>query len=231
MNPRTSIELITGELFDYADPVGSYDTLTPHVIAAGLSRQSRFMGQTLTEIPYSVAQHSVHVMDLAEVVMTLDGVPRMLFLRGCTPEAREYVLSAPKEGVELVMFFALMHDASESVFADMPSPAKRLPGFGEVYLKVEAEIMQAVYKKYALTPFKCSVIDEIVHFCDIYALTCESRRFLASRGMSEAFAWLPEVDASDIIRLRDPLSCDDAYVEFMNSLVDRIDNHKPLQAS
>ena len=88
-------------------------------IAHALSNVCRFTGH-VSEF-YSVAQHSVHVMQL------LDSDAPLWLKR-----------------------WALLHDASEAYIADLSRPVKRSGAIGEEYLKVEAVIMAAVCQRFDL---------------------------------------------------------------------------------
>lgn len=103
---------------------GKFYPLDPHPedvtvvdIAHALSQQNRFNGHV--RWPYSVAQHSVHV---------LSAVKRMF------PEADKELL-----------LFALFHDAAEAYIGDVITPVKHyLPFFKEI----EDKIMKAVSDKF-----------------------------------------------------------------------------------
>lgn len=80
-------------------------------IAQALSNQCRFAGHTSSH--YSVAQHSVYVSHLTQI------------------------MGADKE----VQVAALLHDASEAYLVDLPTPVKRqVTGYVEAEAKVSHEI-------------------------------------------------------------------------------------------
>jgi 5'-deoxynucleotidase YfbR-like HD superfamily hydrolase len=59
--PETAIRLVSGEVFDFADPMSA--KIEPHDVAHALARTARFAGHT-TGPMWSVAQHTVLVFDI-----------------------------------------------------------------------------------------------------------------------------------------------------------------------
>lgn len=101
------------------------DPATIHIadIAHALSRVQRFGGHLPRE--YSVAQHSIGVLHLFNT---------MAMPEGATPEY-----------IRQLQLQALMHDASDAIIGDMPSPIKQhLPDFQAL----EARIMQVLAAKF-----------------------------------------------------------------------------------
>jgi len=94
-------------------------------IALGLARNTRWNGQTTGDHAWSVAQHSVVVVDI---------VRRLLGTRRDT---------------ELEMA-ALLHDASEYVTHDLITPLKAV--VGDVFKEVEDRLMVAVHIRFGLPP-------------------------------------------------------------------------------
>lgn len=92
-------------------------------IALGLSRNTRWNGQTSGEHAWSVAQHSVVVTE----------VTRRLI--------------APRRDTELELA-ALLHDASEYVTHDLITPLKAV--VGDVFKEVEDRLMVAVHLRFGL---------------------------------------------------------------------------------
>lgn len=91
-------------------------------IAHGLARVARWNGQTRGDYPFSVAQHSILVMEL---------------MSQAEPKA------GPRERL-----YALLHDAPEYVMGDIISPLKAAIG-GE-YKHVEKRILSAVHIRFSL---------------------------------------------------------------------------------
>lgn len=103
-------------------------------IAHALAQINRFGGHA--RVPYSVAQHSVHVSQICEAL-----------LHGVRSPA------LPLAG--------LLHDASEAYLADVCTPVKSTPAFGP-YRSVEAVLQAAIYVHFGLsahTPDAVHVVD------------------------------------------------------------------------
>ena len=91
-------------------------------IAHGLARVARWNGQTLGEHAFSVAQHSILVLEILE---RLDGD------------------LTPKAGLT-----ALLHDAPEYVIGDMISPFKAV--IGADYKAIERRLLEAIHLHFLL---------------------------------------------------------------------------------
>src|SRR5690606_57231 len=91
-------------------------------IAHGLARVARWNGQTQGDYPFSVAQHSVLVLEI---------------FRALNPGADARAL-----------LYALLHDAPEYVMGDLISPFKTVMGGN--YKEVENRLLGAVYLRFAL---------------------------------------------------------------------------------
>lgn len=118
---RTDVRLLSGGFFDYLAPESSLITIDD--IAAGLSNESRYNGQTGRDhaghgrigLFYSVAQHSTLVSLI---------VPPKYALHG------------------------LLHDCAECVMKDVPKPLKRLlPD----YQRLEKIVECAILAKFGIT--------------------------------------------------------------------------------
>jgi len=94
--PRAWQRMLSGRRLDLLDP-SPFD-IELEDIAHGLSRVARWNGQTLGEHPFSVAQHSLVVLDI-------------------------FCALAPKADTNAKKA-ALLHDAPEYVVGDMISPFK-----------------------------------------------------------------------------------------------------------
>ena len=100
--PRAWQRMLSGRRLDLLDP--SPLDIEIADIAHGLARVARWNGQTGGNHAFSVAQHSLLVVD---IVCALDSA--------ATPDAR---------------MAALLHDAPEYVIGDMISPFKAVVGGG-----------------------------------------------------------------------------------------------------
>ncbi len=112
--------MLSGRRLDLLDP--SPLDIEIEDIAHGLARVARWNGQTTGDHAFSVAQHSVLVVDI---------------LRNMEPDAERALLLA-----------ALLHDAPEYVIGDMISPFKGV--LGAEYGAVEARLMAAIHLRFGL---------------------------------------------------------------------------------
>ena len=112
--------MLSGRRLDLLDP--SPLDIEIEDIALGLSRVARWNGQTTGDHGFSVAQHSILVLDLLEAAAK----PPSLMLRRA----------------------ALLHDASEFVTADLITPFKAV--LGDSYKSLENRIQCAVHLRFGL---------------------------------------------------------------------------------
>ena len=148
-NPDLEHKVLTrsGRLLDLLDP--QPEDITMEDIAHGLSRQFRYAG-ALGD--YTVAQHSIHVMQS---------------VRSNWPGDESY-------GLKDAMRLALLHDASEAYIHDMPTPAKILLSD---YVNLEHRIMGAIFKKFNVV----SEWTQLVKEADASMCGTEVRLFLPKR--------------------------------------------------
>jgi 5'-deoxynucleotidase YfbR-like HD superfamily hydrolase len=112
--------MLSGRRLDLLDP--SPLDIEIEDIALGLSRLARWNGQTLGDHGFSVAQHSLLVLDLLE--------------------------GAVKQPSRELRRAALLHDASEFVTADLITPFKTV--IGDAYKALENRIQAAVHLRFGL---------------------------------------------------------------------------------
>lgn len=112
--------MLSGRRLDILDPSPLDVELSD--IAHGLARVARWNGQTQGDYPFSVAQHSVLVLEL---------------LLGSWPEADA-----------VARLFTLLHDAPEYVMGDIISPFKS--AMGGNYKTVEERLLSAVHIRFGL---------------------------------------------------------------------------------
>lgn len=112
--------MLSGRRLDILDPSPLDVELSD--IAHGLARVARWNGQTVGDFPFSVAQHSVLVLEIFQAVCT-----------GAT--ARDAL-------------YALLHDAPEYVMGDIISPFKA--AMGGNYKDVELRLLSAVHVRFSL---------------------------------------------------------------------------------
>lgn len=112
--------MLSGRRLDILDPSPLDVELSD--IAHGLARVARWNGQTQGDYSFSVAQHSVLVMEI---------------FRALNPNA------TPQEAL-----YALLHDAPEYVMGDIISPFKT--AMGGNYKEVENRLLGAIHIRFSL---------------------------------------------------------------------------------
>lgn len=118
--PRTWQRMLSGRRLNLIQP--SPLDLEISDIALALSRNTRWNGQTIGDHAWSVAQHSVFVVDI---------------MKGFKPRLSASILLA-----------GLLHDASEFVTHDLITPLKAV--VGDVFKEVERGLTQAVHLRFGL---------------------------------------------------------------------------------
>ena len=118
--PRAWQRMLSGRRLDLLDP-SPFD-IEIEDIAHGLARVARWNGQTIGEHPFSVAQHSLVVEEIAAHLKP-----------GLEPKWR---------------LAALLHDASEYVIGDMISPFKGALGLN--YKSFEHTLEAAIHVRFGL---------------------------------------------------------------------------------
>jgi uncharacterized protein len=120
--PRAWQRMLSGRRLDLLDP--SPLDVEIEDIAHGLARVARWNGQTLGDHPFSVAQHSLVVLDILQHAFP-----------GLDRDAKLY---------------ALLHDAPEYVIGDMISPFKTALGLD--YRAFEDRLAAAIHIRFQLPP-------------------------------------------------------------------------------
>lgn len=119
-NKRAWQRMLSGRRLDLLDP--DPKDVEIEDIAHGLARVARWNGQTIGDHGFSVAEHSLFVLD---IMMRLE------------PEAPvQWQLAA------------LLHDAPEYVIGDLISPFKAAIGID--YKKFEKKILVAIHKRFGI---------------------------------------------------------------------------------
>lgn len=118
--PRAWQRMLSGRRLDLLDP--SPLDIEIEDIAHGLAFVARWNGQTFGDYPYSVAEHSVFVLEL---------------YRRLYPKAEKKWQLA-----------ALLHDAPEYVIGDMISPVK--DAVGPEYAALDKRLMAAIHLRFGL---------------------------------------------------------------------------------
>ena len=154
-------------------------------IAHGLSRVSRWNGQTLGEHSFSVAQHSVLVLDLFSA---------------------QAVNSSPRD-----QLYALLHDAAEYVIGDLISPFKSAVGLD--YKSLEHKLEHAVHVRFGLKADPGEDLHRRIKAADIKAAYWEAT-LLAGFDSAEAVNFVGERPGGRAPDLT-PLSAMEAKALFM----------------
>lgn len=164
--PRAWQRMLSGRRLDLLDP--SPLDVEIEDIAHGLARVARWNGQTAGAHAFSVAQHSLLVEAIAGA-----STPRL----------------GPAE--RLVV---LLHDAPEYVVGDLISPFKAV--LGGDYKAVEARLLSAIHRRFALPPVTPATLRTAVKKADRGAAYLEATR-LAGFAAAEArrFFGAPPADA------------------------------------
>lgn len=142
--PRTWQRMLSGRRLNLVDP--SPLDIEIADIALGLSRNTRWNGQTSGEHAWSVAQHSDFVVDI---------------VRRLWPRAPAWLLMAAK-----------LHDASEYVTHDLITPLKHV--VGDVFKEVEDRLQCAVHIRFGLPPRLEPDMKALIKRADIAAAATEA---------------------------------------------------------
>ena len=118
--PRAWQRMLSGRRLDLLAP--SPDDIEIEDIAHGLARVARWNGQTVGQHAFSVAQHSLIVVDIVDALV---------------PDCDRNLLRA-----------ALLHDAPEYVLGDLISPFKASIGYD--YRATEDRLQAAVHVRFGL---------------------------------------------------------------------------------
>lgn len=161
-----------------------------HEIGHALSCLGRFAGHAREF--YSVAQHSVHVAEIA----TTDERTRGM------------------NGSEILQLgrLALLHDAAEAFCVDMPAPIKRMPemeGYRHLIARVERAICARFASQIAMQAggeagSRRRLHDAIVAHADLVALATEKRDLLGPTPWDDQWQHLPPANVR-VIRALDPM--------------------------
>lgn len=137
--------MLSGRRLDLLDPSPLDVELTD--IAHGLARVARWNGQTIGDYPFSVAQHSVLVLEIFRALGGQRGDPRS----------------------EL---YALLHDAPEYVMGDIISPFKA--AMGGNYKEVENRLLGAVHLHFSLPALPAASLTKQIKKADREAAYLEA---------------------------------------------------------
>lgn len=167
----TSILTATGRALDLADPRPG--DVMPFDIAWALAQINRFTGHALR--PYSVAEHSLLVVDVAERVLRLDA-----------------------HG----LLAALLHDAHEAYTGDQSTPAKQ--AIGEAWSQFEGRVEYAVRTAFGIHT-AAGLNRSDIKLADLIALATERRDLMPHHHAGAiAWPCLQGIDPVSWVNLHTP---------------------------
>ncbi|MBK1794478.1 HD family hydrolase [Devosia sp. WQ 349] len=183
--------MLSGRRLDLLDPSPLDVELSD--IAHGLARVARWNGQTVGDYPFSVAQHSVLVLEL---------------FRTANPEA------TPQQQLQ-----CLLHDAPEYVMGDIISPFKA--AMGGNYKAVEDRLMSAIFLRFSLPATMNATLKKQVKKADVEAAYFEAT-YLAGFDSAEAeklfgSPTLAAFEVDDFERLIRPWPTQQAHKQLMQA--------------
>jgi len=182
--------MLSGRRLDILDPSPVDVELSD--IAHGLARVARWNGQTTGDYPFSVAQHSVLVLEL---------------FRAANPD------SGPVPQLQ-----ALLHDAPEYVMGDIISPFKA--AMGGNYKDVENRLLSAIYLRFSLPATMPIALARLIKKADREAAFFEAT-YLAGFDPEEARKFFgepgqPAFDVDAFERLIRPWPTQQAHGHFID---------------
>lgn len=142
--PRTWQRMLSGRRLNLIEP--SPLDIEISDIARGLARNTRWNGQTVGDHAWSVAQHSVFVVQIMDRFR-----PR------------------PPAWVRLA---GLLHDGSEYVTHDLITPLKTV--VGDVFKEVEARLMEAIHLRFGLPARLPPEVKALIKKADLIAGATEA---------------------------------------------------------
>jgi 5'-deoxynucleotidase YfbR-like HD superfamily hydrolase len=181
--------MLSGRRLDILDPSPIDVELSD--IAHGLARVARWNGQTQGDYAFSVAQHSVLVLEI---------------FKAMNPEA---------DGT--AQMYALLHDAPEYVMGDIISPFKTVMGGN--YKEVENRLLSAVYLRFSLGAVPPAALTRLIKKADRQAAFFEAVH-LAGFDETEALKLfgepsVPAFELDTFERLIRPWPTREAYDRFL----------------
>ena len=175
--------MLSGRRLDLLDP--SPMDIEIADIAHGLARVARWNGQTIGDHPFSVAQHSVVVEEIAAHLSP-----------GLAPRWR---------------LAALLHDAAEYVIGDMISPFKAALGLD--YRAFEERLQNAIHIRFGLPARVPAAIKTLIKTADQTCAFLEATQ-LAGFGRAEALKLFGPPPRGYAVSL-EPLSPTEAQARYL----------------
>jgi 5'-deoxynucleotidase YfbR-like HD superfamily hydrolase len=190
--------MLSGRRLDILDPSPLDVELSD--IAHGLARVARWNGQTLGDYPFSVAQHSVLVLEIFRALNREASVADQLY--------------------------AVLHDAPEYVMGDIISPFKA--AMGGNYKEVENRLLGAVHLRFSLGALPPASLTKRIKVADREAAYLEAVH-LAGFEVAEARKYFgePALPAFDLDRFESlirPWPTREAHDRFVAAVEDLAEN-------
>jgi 5'-deoxynucleotidase YfbR-like HD superfamily hydrolase len=192
--PRAWQRMLSGRRLDLLDP--SPVDVEIEDIAHGLARVARWNGQTKGELPYTVAQHSLLVLEFCEAMR-------------------------PDWPVKWRLA-ALLHDAPEFVIGDMISPFKA--ALGEGYRSIERRLQAAVHLRFGLPAALPDAVAKTIKRADRASAFFEATQ-LAGFSVEEALVLFgtPEGAPSVVLRIETTAAVQARYLSRFQALMAEFD--------
>ncbi|HWA61178.1 MAG TPA: HD family hydrolase [Caulobacteraceae bacterium] len=181
--PRAWQRMLSGRRLDLLDP--SPVDIEIEDIAHGLARVARWNGQTIGDHPFSVAQHSVVVEEIAAHLQP-----------GLEPRWR---------------LAALLHDAPEYVIGDMISPFKAALGID--YRTFEDRLEAAIHIRFGLPARTPAPIKKLIKQADRICAFFEATQLAGFTAAESAGFFGPPPAGYDLVI--DPLPAPEAQARFV----------------
>ena len=178
------LETVSGKFIDILDPTP--EDILLEDISWSLSRQARFNGHTISEQPYSTGLHSIFVAD-------------MIWGKTQDPYNAQ---------------FGLLHDSSEMVISDLPSPVKHIPALRDQIDKIENNILNIINLKFV---GRLPTTDEwdIVKYYDRRSCQIEAFHFMNSRGKTKEWGFTQAISLVDLQAFPLPESSVQTHEKFL----------------
>lgn len=184
--PRAWQRMLSGRRLDLLDP--SPLDIEVGDIAHGLARVARWNGQTSGDHAFSVAQHSLLVLDLFHLL--------------CPSASKDQQL------------IALLHDGPEYVVGDLISPFKAV--LGVEYKELEARLLAAIHIRFSLPPNPPQKLIHLVKRADGMAAFLEATQ-LAGFTTGEAKKYFGQPRGFDLSGFNlIPLPAAEAQLQFLD---------------
>ena len=219
----TSIETVSGYFVDLVNP--DPETICIEDIAWAISRMPRYVGHTVSAIPYTIGQHSIYTAELVKRLFTATAGAKNCPI-GLKKSFDEYVKAKvnPELAEKIHLLFknpcpkdllleTLLHDATEAYIVDVPTPLKMADEFRQVYLQLELQMMAAIRQKFNLPNPKLEY-EVFVKWADQVALTIEVYHLIKSRGAN--WSRLIQLDMTTLQLFEAPREPIIVYDDFLN---------------